>query len=119
LRNVSVSGAFIKTDLELPLFGLVDVEVQVVDAEIRSGRTLQTHVIAACVVRSDRSGIGVEWIELAPSAVIILVAGRVPSGTRHDGGRPRSRERRVPLPRSVSRRARKPLDAPTIGVLET
>ena len=102
LRDVSVSGAFIETDLELPLLGLVDVEVQVVDAEIRSGRALQTLVIAACIVRSDRSGIGVEWIELAPAAFAALTAAHVPPEARH-GGRPqRIRERPSPSQRSVA-----------------
>jgi len=105
LRDVSVSGAFIETDLELPLLGLIDVEVQVVDAEIRSGRALQTLVTAACIVRSNRSGIGVEWIELAPAAFAALTAAHVPPVARR-GGRPRLiRERPRPLQRSADGRA--------------
>ena len=82
LRDLSVSGAFIETDLELPLLGLVEVEVQVADAGMRCGGALQTHVIPACSVRWDRSGIGVEWLELAPVAITALIAGHAPEMAR-------------------------------------
>ena len=59
VRDVSVSGAFIETDLELPI--LAHVRVQASDFDI-----------AAHVVRVDSNGVGVEWCALAPWCVADL-----------------------------------------------
>jgi hypothetical protein len=80
LRDASVSGAFIETDLELPLFGMVDLEIRGIRTGNRNSRTVETHVIPACIVRSDRSGIGVEWFEFAPAAISALIADRAAAG---------------------------------------
>jgi hypothetical protein len=102
LRDVSVSGAFIETDQKPQLLGLVEVEVRVADAGMRSARALQTHVIPACTVRWDRSGIGVEWLELAPAAITALIAGKAPEMARPACRPPRIGERPGPFQRSAS-----------------
>jgi hypothetical protein len=56
LRDVSVSGAFIETELELPI--LAQVRIGASDFEV-----------AAHVVRAEATGIGVEWCALAPWCV--------------------------------------------------
>lgn len=61
LRDVSISGAFIETALRLPLLVRIDV-----DAGSRK--------LAGWVVRRNAIGIGVEWCEFAPQAVLTLLA---------------------------------------------
>jgi hypothetical protein len=63
LRDVSLSGAFIETALELPLLARVSVAVR------------DTYV-AASVVRIVDDGCGVEWCETAPRAICPLLGCR-------------------------------------------
>ncbi|MBC8024878.1 MAG: PilZ domain-containing protein [Steroidobacteraceae bacterium] len=60
LRDVSLSGAFIETVLELPLFAQVTVSV---------GET----EVQASVVRIDADGVGVEWMETEQRAICPLL----------------------------------------------
>ncbi len=60
LRDVSLSGAFIETVLELPLFAQLTVSIR--ETEVQ-----------ASVVRSDARGVGVEWLETAQRAICPLL----------------------------------------------
>jgi hypothetical protein len=71
MLDLSVSGAFIQTSLKLPLLARVHVEI-----EPPQGVGGQIHRVAACVVRRNANGFGLEWYELAPRTVReILVSG--------------------------------------------
>jgi hypothetical protein len=55
LLNVSLSGAYIQTTVDLPLFGLVAVE--------KACGPERAVDLFASVVRKDADGVGVEWCE--------------------------------------------------------
>jgi hypothetical protein len=63
VRDVSASGAFIETSLELPVYARVGLLVL--------GNESATHAaeIAASVVRVARDGIGVEWCETPAGSI--------------------------------------------------
>ena len=65
LANVSLSGAYVQTALDLPLFALVDLVAS------RDGRTVERR---ACVVRKEATGVGVEWCE-TPTRSICQIFG--------------------------------------------
>lgn len=71
LRDISVSGAFIETNLSVPLLARVHLEVDLPFA----GRT-RKHSIPGHVARDAEDGIGIEWLELAPPAVAELLIAR-------------------------------------------
>ena len=88
LANVSLSGALVRTDMRLPTFTRVVVELPSQD----SGGTAA--MIAAYVAREAPEGLGVEWTEFSPPAITALlyrtVAGHgrgvgVPSGSPRPG----------------------------------
>jgi hypothetical protein len=80
LTNVSVSGAFIRTGLDLrPL-----TRIQIV-LEAARGRH-PTPLIAAYVTRILPEGVGVEWCEFAPKAILDLIRAQ-PKATRSARGR--------------------------------
>jgi hypothetical protein len=66
LRDVSVSGAFIETQLALAPMARVNVELR-----CRHGAKRK---IPAFVIRSDAHGIAVEWRVLAPAPVVATLA---------------------------------------------
>jgi len=70
LRDVSLSGAFVETNLSLPLLARVAVDAQF---DRRAGRESQE--IQACVIRQEADGLGLEWCEFAPQAVCEWVRG--------------------------------------------
>ena len=70
LRDVSISGGYIETGLRLPLWLCLQVEIV---PHPRSPRQR----IAACLARQDERGIGVEWQELAPGAIVPILPSRV------------------------------------------
>ena len=65
IRNASISGAFIATALELPLYTELAVTLP--------GRGGTTHVFDARVVRVDGIGLGVEWRGMAGTDVVDLL----------------------------------------------
>ena len=79
LRDVSVSGAFIETNLRLPLLASVHVEVELPGC----GRATR-HSVAGHVARQAEDGVGIEWPELAPAAVVELLAP-APTAAEHSG----------------------------------
>ena len=71
VRDVSTSGAFIETTLQLPMHARVMLRVK--------GNDSATHDvdIAASVARVDRDGIGVEWYETPEGPICPVVGCRV------------------------------------------
>lgn len=76
LRDVSLSGAFVETVVNLPLFARVAIEKQ-----CEGGRGIE---LRASVVRKDTDGVGIEWCE-TPSRSICLTLG-CPRPCRPDSG---------------------------------
>jgi hypothetical protein len=68
LRNVSVSGAFIETSLELPVFTNLVVALPATN-ELAPG----SHELAASVVRRVPAGLAVEWRDMACPALVALL----------------------------------------------
>ena len=68
LRNVSSSGAFIETGLDLPVHTQVELVV------LGNESATRTVEVNASVVRVERDGIGVEWSE-TPGGSICAVIG--------------------------------------------
>ena len=82
LRSGSISGGFIDTTLELPIFAnLVVVLPAHSDAAPDSAR------LAACLTRREPAGIAVEWRDMACPAIVGLlekVSGRNIADLRDD-----------------------------------
>lgn len=68
LTNLSVSGAFIETDFQLPSLTGVQVAIEWI-----SRRGAERHRIRGFVTRSNNLGIGIEWSQLAPRCVVALL----------------------------------------------
>jgi hypothetical protein len=68
LSNLSVSGGLVDTDVRLPVFSHVVVEFDVLG---NSGPLKQR--VPAYVVRHGQDGIGLEWQEFAPRAIVGLL----------------------------------------------
>jgi hypothetical protein len=67
IRNASVSGAFVATALELPLYSELVVTLRL------HGEAPATHALAARVVRIDANGFGVEWRDTNGADVVDLL----------------------------------------------
>jgi hypothetical protein len=65
LANVSLSGAYLQTTMELPPFAAIDICAN------RAGRAIE---LRACVVRRDPGGVGIEWCE-TPARSICQIFG--------------------------------------------
>jgi hypothetical protein len=63
LKNLSLSGALVKADVDLGLHTLIQVSIQT------PSPSQQAAAIAAYVSRKVKEGVGVEWCEFAPSVV--------------------------------------------------
>lgn len=72
MLNASLSGAYIEASAALPLLA----RIEVVCGPVRSDRA-ECPGVPAYVTRVGRSGVGVEWFELAPATIrqLILVSG--------------------------------------------
>ena len=68
MANASVSGGLVDTDVRLPVFSHVVVEF---DLHGNSGSLKQR--VPAYVVRHGQDGIGLEWQEFAPRAIVGLL----------------------------------------------
>lgn len=69
LRNVSVSGALIETEADVPLCTNL-----VVTLTMRDGNTPATRDFDAYVVRAEAEGLGVEWRDMASVDITDLLA---------------------------------------------
>ena len=74
LTNLSLSGAFINAGFDLRVLSRIQVVI-----ELPLLFKHATPIIAAYVTRKFRDGIGVEWCEFAPQAVIQLIRSSSPS----------------------------------------
>ena len=63
LKNLSLSGAFMKSDCELRLHALIEVRIELPPPVSRAA------VIEAHVSRKHNEGVGIEWCEFAPNIV--------------------------------------------------
>jgi hypothetical protein len=63
MKNLSLSGALVKADVDLGIHTLIQVNIEPSSASQRAA------AITAYVSRKDEEGIGVEWCEFAPSIV--------------------------------------------------
>jgi hypothetical protein len=69
IENVSISGAFVRTELRPPLLSRARII-----ACLRTARGEERHETSGYVARHAADGIGIEWLELSPamlSAVFI------------------------------------------------
>jgi hypothetical protein len=62
LKNLSLSGALLRSSQELPMYALIDVRIDLPSSA-------EACVVRGRVSRKPANGIGVEWCEFAPSAV--------------------------------------------------
>jgi PilZ domain len=67
MKDLSLSGAFLKSDRDLRLHTLVEVSIALPPPSSRSV------VIKAHVSRKFKEGVGIEWCEFAPSIIKDLV----------------------------------------------
>jgi hypothetical protein len=67
LKNLSLSGAFLKSDCELRLHALIEVRIELPPPVARAA------VIEAHVSRKHSEGVGIEWCEFAPNIVKALL----------------------------------------------
>jgi hypothetical protein len=63
MKNLSLSGALVKADVDLGMHALIQVNIEV------SSPSQRASAITAYISRKDEEGIGVEWCEYAPSIV--------------------------------------------------
>ena len=96
LVDLSASGAYIKVSADLRLLSRVQIALA-----LPHRLTHPTPMVAAYVARKGEDGVGVEWCEYAPTAVLELL--RYAAAHRHE--RPRTESGRY-FPRA------NPLDEP-------
>jgi hypothetical protein len=63
MKNLSLSGALMKADIDLRLHSLIEVSIKMPSPSQRA------EAITAYVSRKVKEGVGVEWCEFAPSIV--------------------------------------------------
>jgi hypothetical protein len=68
LQNVSLSGAFVRTSIRLPVWSQVQVEL-----DLTRLRRSDRFRVPAYVVRATGEGVGLEWTDFAPRAVRALL----------------------------------------------
>jgi hypothetical protein len=63
IKNLSLSGALMKTDFDLPLNSRIEVSLKL-PPPLKGDATIEGHV-----TRKRNEDVGVEWCQFAPSAV--------------------------------------------------
>jgi hypothetical protein len=63
MKNLSLSGALMKADVDLRLHSLIEVSIKM------PSQSQSAEAITAYVSRRVKEGVGVEWCEFAPSVV--------------------------------------------------
>jgi len=63
VNNLSLSGALLQSDHDLPLYALIGVQI---DLPSQAGDSC---VVRARVSRKPAHGVGIEWCEFAPAVV--------------------------------------------------
>jgi hypothetical protein len=89
LVDLSVSGAYINVSADLRL--LSRVKIAIIALPLRLAHP--TRMIAAFVARTSKEGVGVEWCEHAPKAVLELL--RYVAAHRPERHRPAAPERYI------------------------
>jgi PilZ domain len=69
IANVSLSGALVLTDVKIPLFSQVTVQL-----ELGRPGYLRSELARGYVSREARGGLGLEWNEFSPSAIEKLLS---------------------------------------------
>jgi hypothetical protein len=82
LENLSISGALVSTKLALPSFGQIDLILEAPFTLAHPGER-STVRIRAYVVRRQKDGIGLEWIDMAPEAITALIRGAFTDAQGH------------------------------------
>jgi hypothetical protein len=67
MKNLSLSGALVKADVDLGLHALIQVRIN------RATPSRRAAAITAYISRKTKEGAGVEWCEFAPSVVTDLL----------------------------------------------
>lgn len=88
MTDLSLSGANITTTLDLRILSRIQVALV-----LPSRLTHATPVVSAYVARRHRTGIGVEWCDFAPQAVLELLRSCSPAHARE-----RLQRRQTPPP---------------------
>ncbi len=70
MLNVSISGAFVEAPRPLPLWARIHVELILQHHPITRGGTER---VSAHVTRTAGDGVGIEWCDLAPYSVRVLL----------------------------------------------
>ena len=63
MKNLSLSGALVKADVDLGLHSLIKVSIKMPSSSQRA------EAVTAYVSRKVKEGVGVEWCEFAPNVV--------------------------------------------------
>jgi PilZ domain len=63
MKNLSLSGALVKADVDLGLHSLIEVSIKL------PSPSHGAEAITAYVSRRAKEGVGIEWCEFAPSVV--------------------------------------------------
>jgi len=63
MKNLSLSGAFVKSDWDLRLHSLIDVHIKLPSPSPR------VDIVKAQVSRKLAEGVGIEWCEFAPTII--------------------------------------------------
>ena len=63
MKNLSLSGALLKADVDFGLNALIKVSFKI------SSPSQRVAAITAYISRKDKEGVGVEWCEFAPSVI--------------------------------------------------
>lgn len=94
LKNVSCSGAYVETRTPLPTLSRVWIEL---DWDRRD----DSRRIAAYIVRTDQRGVGLEWCDFAPRAILALIerSRRLVTRDRRDHISPAIRRLPAAVPR--------------------
>jgi len=69
ITNVSVTGAFLETDVELPFAAIIHLE------SIETAADASRKRLSASVARCTEHGVGLEWCECASNAVLYAQFG--------------------------------------------
>jgi hypothetical protein len=63
MKNLSLSGALVKADVDLGLHSLIEVSIKM------PSTSRHAEALTAYVSRKVKEGVGIEWCEFAPSVV--------------------------------------------------
>lgn len=63
IKNLSLSGALVRSDCDLRLHTLIDVRIELPPP------TTRVEVVKAHISRKLQEGVGIEWCEFAPTIV--------------------------------------------------